>query len=77
MLKICVIIYFLAISQDILFLKSFLKIFLKTRHSPQTDNSTEKAMVKWFFFSTKKAEVASEDRMILKGEKNCQGKVSE
>ena len=46
MLKICVIIYFLAISQDILFLKSFLKIFLKTRHSPQTDNSTEKAMVK-------------------------------
>lgn len=32
--------------QDILLLKSFLKIFLKTRHSPQTDNNTEKAMVK-------------------------------
>ena len=67
------VIYFLVISQDILFLKSFLKIFLKTRHSPQTD----KGMVKWFFFSTKKAEVANEDRMILKGEKNCQGKVTE
>lgn len=40
--KLSVIIYFLVISQDILFLKSFLKIFLKTRHSPQTD----KGMVK-------------------------------
>lgn len=44
--NLSVIIYFLAISQDILFLKSFLKIFLKTRHSPQTNNNTEKAMVK-------------------------------
>lgn len=48
--------------------------FLETRSSPWPDN---RALIRPFFFSPKKAEVASEGRTILKEKTRYQGKIAE
>lgn len=53
---------------------------MKTRHSSYPDNSTGRGLSssEHFFFPTKKTEVTSEKRIVLREEEtSCQGKVAD
>ena len=68
---------FLSNSQNILLLPNFLKIVFGNGVAHSCRVTVLGRLWSGEFFPVRKAEVAIEERMIPKEEKNCQGKVAE